>query len=126
MLLINMYVIKYCLFLNYLILIFAKIQKIKLVIIITIKNISLYNLFLHLSELPQISKTLFIFNGGNPFFLSFYLFLLYHLAVCKIKYIFTQPHFYPIFSYLVYPNCYGEYTAFPHNKRTSRIFPYSI
>ena len=69
MLLINMYVIKYCLFLNYLILIFAKIQKIKLVIIITIKNISPYNLFLHLSELPQISKTLFIFNGGESFFL---------------------------------------------------------
>ena len=65
MLLTNMYVIKYCLFLNYLILIFAKIQKIKLVIIITIKNISPYNLFLHLSELPQISKTLFIFNGGG-------------------------------------------------------------
>ena len=76
MLLINMYVIKYCLFLNYLILIFAKIQKIKLVIIITIKNISPYNLFLHLSELPQISKTLFIFNGGGGGSKSFFLVIL--------------------------------------------------
>ena len=64
MLLINMYVIKNCLFLNYLILIFAKIQKIKLVVIITIKNISPYNQFLNLSELPQIAITLFLLNGG--------------------------------------------------------------
>ena len=65
-------------------------------------------------------------EGVNPFFLSFDLSLLCHLAVCKIEYIFTQPHFHLIFSYLVSPNCYGEYTAFSHNKRASRIFPYSI
>lgn len=51
MLLTNMYVIRYCLFLNYLILFLQRYKKDKLVIEIKIKNISPYSLFLHLSEL---------------------------------------------------------------------------
>ena len=59
MLLTNMYVIRYCLFLNYLILFLQRYKKDKSVIGIKIKNISPYSLFLHLSELPQIAKILF-------------------------------------------------------------------
>lgn len=59
MLLTNMYVIRYCLFLNYLILFLQRYKKDKSVIEIKIKNISPYNLFLHLRELPQIAKFLF-------------------------------------------------------------------
>ncbi len=59
MLLTNMYVIRYCLFLNYLILFLQRYKKDKSVIEIKIKNISPYSLFLHLSELLQIAKFLF-------------------------------------------------------------------
>lgn len=60
MLLINMYVINYCLFLYYLFFLFLqRYKKDESVIGIKIKNISPYNLFLHLSELPQIAKLLF-------------------------------------------------------------------
>lgn len=59
MLLINMYVINYYLFLNYLILFLQRYKKDKSVIVIMIKNISPYSSFLHLNELPQIAKFLF-------------------------------------------------------------------
>lgn len=59
MLLTNMYVIRSCLFLNYLILFLQRYKKDKSVIEIKIKNISPYSLFLHLSELLQIAKFLF-------------------------------------------------------------------
>ena len=59
MLLTNMYIIRYCLFLNYPILFLQRYKKDKSVIGIKIKNISPYSLFLHLSELPQIAKFLF-------------------------------------------------------------------
>ena len=59
MLLTNMYVIRYCLFLNYPILFLQRYKKDKSVIEIKIKNISPYSLCLHLSELLQIAKFLF-------------------------------------------------------------------
>ena len=39
-------------------------------------------------------------------------FVLCHLAICKVKYVFMQPHFYHIFSWLLWVSSCGGHIAF--------------